>query len=52
MPEISGPALAGVHWRSDHTYGQRDGTAVAEMIIEQMRASGIPCFPDRRHTPP
>jgi PAP2 superfamily protein len=36
---------AGVHWRSDHTYGQLVGTAVAEMIIEQLRGSGIPRFP-------
>jgi hypothetical protein len=36
---------AGVHWRSDHTYGQLVGTAVAEMIIAQLRGSGIPRFP-------
>ena len=36
---------AGVHWRSDHTYGQLVGTAVAEMIIGQLSASGIPRFP-------
>lgn len=39
---------AGVHWRSDHTYGQFVGTAVAEMVIEQLRGSGIPRFPMTR----
>jgi hypothetical protein len=35
---------AGVHWRSDHTFGQQVGTAVAELIIDQRRATGIPRF--------
>lgn len=39
---------AGVHWRSDHTFGQKVGTAVAELVIEQLRASGIPRFPTPR----
>jgi membrane-associated phospholipid phosphatase len=46
---------AGVHWRSDHTFGQKVGTAVAELVIEQLRASGIPRFPRPRpgnETPP
>jgi hypothetical protein len=39
---------AGVHWRSDHTFGQRVGTSVAELIIDQLRATGIPRFPAPR----
>lgn len=39
---------AGVHWRSDHTFGQKVGTAVAELVIEQLKASGIPRFPSPR----
>lgn len=40
-----GRMWAGVHWRTDHTFGQKVGTAVAELIIEQLRATGIPRFP-------
>ena len=50
-----GRIWAGVHWRSDHTFGQKVGTAVAELVIQQMRASGIPRFPVPRpgdETPP
>ena len=36
---------AGVHWRTDHTFGQQVGTAVAELVIDQLKATGIPRFP-------
>jgi membrane-associated phospholipid phosphatase len=39
---------AGVHWRSDHTFGQKVGTAVAELVIDQLKATGIPRFPAPR----
>jgi membrane-associated phospholipid phosphatase len=39
-----GRMWAGIHWRSDHTFGQTVGTAVAELIIEQLRGTGIPRF--------
>lgn len=39
---------AGVHWRSDHTFGQQVGTAVAELIIDQLKATGIPRYPAAR----
>jgi membrane-associated phospholipid phosphatase len=39
---------AGVHWRSDHTFGQKVGTAVAELVIDQLKATGIPRFPGHR----
>lgn len=39
---------AGVHWRSDHTFGQAVGTAVAELIIGQLKATGIPRYPAAR----
>jgi membrane-associated phospholipid phosphatase len=39
---------AGIHWRTDHTYGQSVGAAVAELIIAQLRATGIPRFPGAR----
>ncbi len=32
---------AGVHWRTDHTFGREVGTAVAELVIDQMVASKI-----------
>jgi membrane-associated phospholipid phosphatase len=31
----------GVHWRSDHTFGQKLGKAVGEQIIQQLNVSGI-----------
>ncbi|WP_206186028.1 phosphatase PAP2 family protein [Sphingosinicella sp. BN140058] len=31
----------GVHWLSDHTFGQQVGLAVARLIIEQLNATGI-----------
>jgi hypothetical protein len=39
---------AGVHWRTDHTFGQRVGTAVADLVIDQLKATGIPRFPPAR----
>lgn len=39
---------AGVHWRTDHTFGQQVGTAVAELIIDQLKATGIPRNPAPR----
>jgi hypothetical protein len=32
---------AGVHWRTDHTFGQLVGRAVAELIVNQLIAAGI-----------
>lgn len=32
----------GVHWRSDHTFGQALGTAVADEVIAQLQADCIP----------
>jgi hypothetical protein len=34
----------GVHWRSDHTFGQRVGHAVADLVIEQLRGDCVPKF--------
>lgn len=33
---------AGVHWRTDHTFGQQVGRAVAEAIIDQLKADCVP----------
>jgi hypothetical protein len=32
---------AGVHWRTDHTFGQLVGRAVAELIVNQLIGAGI-----------
>ena len=32
---------AGVHWRTDHTFGQLVGRAVAELIVKQLIDAGI-----------
>jgi len=32
---------AGVHWRTDHTFGQLVGRAVAELIVNQLSDAGI-----------
>lgn len=32
----------GVHWPSDHTFGQALGQAVAECIIKQLKTAGVP----------
>ena len=32
---------AGIHWRTDHTFGQLVGRAVAELIVEQLIKAGI-----------
>lgn len=32
----------GIHWRSDHRFGQRVGHAVADTIIEQLRKDCVP----------
>lgn len=39
---------AGVHWRSDHIFGRTVGTAVAELIVDQIKATGISLFPAAR----
>jgi membrane-associated phospholipid phosphatase len=39
---------AGVHWRSDHDFGQIVGTAVAELILEQINEAAIPLQPAPR----
>ncbi|MDB4949542.1 MAG: phosphatase family protein [Gemmatimonadetes bacterium] len=36
---------AGVHWRSDHTAGNKLGRTVACLVIDQLRRSGIPLVP-------
>lgn len=46
---------AGIHWRTDHTNGIQLGRAVACLIIDQLRRSGITLVPARRpltETPP
>jgi membrane-associated phospholipid phosphatase len=46
---------AGIHWRTDHTYGMQLGRQIACLVIEQLRRSGIPLVPPRREqneTPP
>jgi membrane-associated phospholipid phosphatase len=46
---------AGIHWRSDHLAGMKLGRAVACLVIEQLRRSGIPLVPPMRpetETPP
>lgn len=40
---------AGVHWRSDHTFGQIVGRAVAEVIMAQLQSD---CVPDIRSQRP
>jgi membrane-associated phospholipid phosphatase len=37
---------AGVHWETDHTFGQALGRAVAEVIIDQLKADCVPTLPD------
>jgi hypothetical protein len=37
---------AGVHWRSDHEFGQRVGNAVAEAIIDQLLSDCVPPISD------
>jgi len=32
----------GIHWRTDHVFGQRVGNAVAEAIIDQLQADCVP----------
>ena len=39
---------AGVHWRSDHTFGRLVGTAVADLILGQIAAGGIVLDPPPR----
>lgn len=39
---------AGVHWRTDHTFGQQLGRAVAETIIDQLRADCVPPLDERK----
>jgi membrane-associated phospholipid phosphatase len=36
---------AGVHWRSDHTAGNKLGRTVACLVIDQLKRSGIPLVP-------
>lgn len=46
---------AGIHWRSDHVNGVKLGRAVACLVIDQLRRSGIQLVPARRsprETPP
>jgi hypothetical protein len=40
---------AGVHWRTDHTFGQKVGKAVANIVIRQMVASKIFKLVDAAH---
>jgi membrane-associated phospholipid phosphatase len=42
----------GVHWRSDHTLGQQIGNAVAELVKEQLKKSGIPPIAQQIDNPP
>lgn len=38
---------AGIHWRTDHEFGQQVGRAAARVIIKQLEADCIPVFDDR-----
>jgi membrane-associated phospholipid phosphatase len=38
---------AGVHWRSDHVFGQRVGRTVADLVIEQLRQDCVPSVDPR-----
>ena len=40
---------AGIHWRADHENGLRLGRAVACLLIEQLRTSGIPMIAPPRN---
>lgn len=40
---------AGVHWRSDHTAGNKLGRTVACLVIDQLKRSGIPLVPPPAH---
>jgi len=42
----------GVHWRSDHSFGQTVGHAVGDLIIEQLNRSGIQAQMERLTHPP
>jgi hypothetical protein len=42
----------GVHWRSDHAFGQRVGNAVGNLVIAQLNASGIKVPSGRVEDPP
>jgi PAP2 superfamily len=33
---------AGIHWRSDHEFGQRLGRCVARLVISQLESDGVP----------
>jgi hypothetical protein len=43
-----GRLWAGVHWRSDHTFGQDLGKAVGSLIIDQLEKTNIPRDPKPR----
>lgn len=38
---------AGIHWRSDHTFGDRLGRHVARLVIEQLQNSCVTAPPDQ-----
>lgn len=42
----------GVHWESDHVLGRRLGTVVGEIVIEQLKKSGIPRIAEKMTDPP
>lgn len=42
----------GVHWLSDHTFGQKVGEAVGKLVIAQLNRSGIPVSQQVYNDPP
>lgn len=42
----------GVHWRSDHVFGQAVGSAAADAVIAQLREDCIPSFAESMEEPP
>jgi membrane-associated phospholipid phosphatase len=43
---------AGVHWRSDHTFGQAVGSAAADAVIAKLRRDCIPSLEETMMDPP
>jgi membrane-associated phospholipid phosphatase len=42
----------GVHWRTDHTFGQQIGVTVGKLVIQQLNRSGISPAPSQHVDPP
>lgn len=42
----------GVHWRTDHTFGQQIGLTVGKLVVRQLNKSGISPMPGKLPLPP